>query len=242
MARIASRTSGTAVLRPRARVLRTLGDQLISSEKVAVIELVKNAFDADATRVLVRFHAPLGIGDGSVEVIDNGHGMSLKTIEEAWMEPATLFRKRRTVSERLGRRVLGEKGIGRFAASRLADCLEVVTRRSAMNHEIKVFFDWTQFDDENKYLDQVAAYWERVEPSEICLGGTIQALWQGSEKPGARELSHGTISKTFIPAWPGSSHLPFSKILSRAATNSESVSTCPLHLRTCLVPSNRRKH
>ncbi len=76
-------------LRPRARILRTLGDELISSETVAVIELVKNAYDADATRVLVRFHEPLQIGKGKIEIIDNGNGMSLKTIENTWMEPAT---------------------------------------------------------------------------------------------------------------------------------------------------------
>jgi Histidine kinase-, DNA gyrase B-, and HSP90-like ATPase len=88
MAEAVAQTSGTQALRPRARILRTLGDELISSETVAVIELVKNAYDADATRVLVRFQEPLEIGQGMIEVIDNGHGMSLETIQNAWMEPA----------------------------------------------------------------------------------------------------------------------------------------------------------
>jgi len=90
MAEVTAQTSGTKALRPRARILRALGDELISSETVAVIELVKNAYDADATRVLVRFQKPLEIGQGMIEVIDNGHGMSLETIQNAWMEPATL--------------------------------------------------------------------------------------------------------------------------------------------------------
>src|SRR5215510_10801715 len=81
MAEVTAQTTGMKALRPRARILRTLGDELISSETVAVIELVKNAYDADATRVLVRFQGPLEIGQGMIEVMDNGHGMSLETID-----------------------------------------------------------------------------------------------------------------------------------------------------------------
>src|SRR3954453_23381727 len=88
-----------ATLRPRARIMRTLGDELISSEVVAVIELVKNAYDADATRVLVRFHEPLDPGGGGIDVIDDGHGMSLETVRSAWLEPATPFRRRAPLSE-----------------------------------------------------------------------------------------------------------------------------------------------
>ena len=51
-------------LRPRARMLRILGEELISNELVAIIELVKNAYDADATRVLIRFAPPLVKGEG----------------------------------------------------------------------------------------------------------------------------------------------------------------------------------
>jgi hypothetical protein len=180
-------------LHPRARILRILGDELVSSETVAVIELVKNAYDADATWVLVRFREPLEIGQGMIEVIDNGHGMSLETIQNAWMEPATLMKKRQTRSERRGRRVLGEKGIGRFAASRLANVLEVVTRRIGTDSEVQVFLDWSQFDDEQKYLDQIEALWREGKPAEICPGGTIEALWQEGKKPAASELTHGTI-------------------------------------------------
>jgi hypothetical protein len=181
------------ILRPHAHILRRIGDELISSETVAVIELVKNAYDADATRVLVRFQGLLEIGQGRIEVIDNGHGMSLETIQTTWMEPATLFRKRQQHSEQYGRRVLGEKGIGRFAASRLANTLEVVTRRAAEDREIRVLFDWSQFDDEHRYLDQVEVLWEEAAPAEICPSGTIQALWREEQTLESSELTHGTI-------------------------------------------------
>ena len=189
----ANSTSGTSTLRPRARILRTLGDELISSEAVALMELVKNSYDADATRVLVRFHGPLEIGNGGVEVIDNGHGMSLETIRTTWMEPATLSRKRERRSQRLGRRVLGEKGIGRFATSRLANFLEVVTRRAGSEQETRVYFDWAQFDNEGKYLDEVEVLWEEEDPTELVTGGTVERLWYSGGEPNPDELTHGTI-------------------------------------------------
>ncbi|MCJ7575777.1 MAG: ATP-binding protein [Dehalococcoidia bacterium] len=186
-------TSGLSVLRPRARLLRTFGDELISSETVAVIELVKNAYDADATIVWIRFHSPLEIGKGMIEVVDNGHGMNLDTIKTTWMEPATLLRKRNRFSEKLGRRVLGEKGIGRFASSRLAEKLEVVTRRADMRDEVRVLLDWSLFDDEEKYLDEIKVEWEQRPPREICAGGIIETAAREGGRASLAEFTHGTV-------------------------------------------------
>lgn len=193
-----------AVFRPRARILQILGQEMISSDVVAVIELVKNSYDADATRVLVRFQGPLEAGQGSIEIIDNGHGMSLETITEAWMEPATIFRRRRARSVRRSRRVLGEKGIGRFATSRLANNLEIVTRPENSEQEIAVLFDWRQFEDEEKFLDEVGVLWEERKPLEIKPGGTIEVLYEKDDIfPSAEQLTHGTIlrMKGLRSAW-----------------------------------------
>lgn len=177
-------------LRPRARLLRTLGQELISSEVVAVIELVKNAYDADATRVLIRFNPPLEPNKGSIEVIDNGHGMSLSTVTTVWMEPATISKRNTLRSEKFQRRYLGEKGIGRFAAARLAEEMEVISRRQGDNNEVFAVFDWRQFEDENRYLDEVEVLWELRSPVEICSHGAIRALWP---EDAASMAFHGTI-------------------------------------------------
>ena len=185
--------SGEQSLRPRARFLRTFGDELISSETVALIELVKNSYDADATRILVRFTPPLKAGLGAIEVIDNGHGMSLETVRSAWMEPATLMKKRNTRSEKLGRRVLGEKGIGRFATSRLARHLRVITKREDSSLQTEVFFDWSQFDDPEMFLDQIRVAWHEEPPDEFARLGTMRKLWGSEETPRDADLRHGTI-------------------------------------------------
>jgi hypothetical protein len=183
---------GRAALRPRARIMRTLGDELISSEVVAVIELVKNAYDADATRVLVRLQEPLQPGKGRIDIIDDGHGMTLETVLSAWMEPATPFRRHSRRSEEFGRHVLGEKGIGRFAVSRLADELELVTRRPAADVETRVLFDWRLFDDDEAYLDQIDLAWEQSEPVDIAPDGVADELWPEAEPPDPGRLNRGT--------------------------------------------------
>jgi len=184
--------SGKKALRPRARIVHTFGDELISSEVVAVIELVKNSYDADAKRIYIHFTGPLQKGEGRIEVIDSGHGMSINTIEKAWMEPATNFRKKDRLSEK-GRKVLGEKGIGRFAASRLAKKLEVISRREDSEKEVVAFFDWTKFDDENKYLDEIEVSWIERDPLEICASGSIRALCWDTDDVDPAKLEKGTI-------------------------------------------------
>jgi signal transduction histidine kinase len=189
-AAMAKPTTGTAQLKPRARILRTFGDELISSETVAVIELVKNSYDADATRVLVRFTGPLEVGKGSIDVVDDGHGMSTDTVTSVWMEPATRFRASERRSEERDRRVLGEKGIGRFAASRLADRLMLATRREDAEFETTALFDWSQFDDEDSYLSDVEVLWEETEPQELTKDGMLGRLPGGADDGDSGTLLH----------------------------------------------------
>lgn len=179
--------------RPRARIMRTLGQELISSEAVAIVELVKNSFDADATEVLIRFIGPLEIDKGCIEIIDNGHGMDMGTVQSAWMEPATNSKRTRKRSERLKRRLLGEKGVGRFACSRLTNDLELITRRKNQPAEIYALFDWTQFDNEDIYLDEIEILAEQRIPIEFCSGGGIEALRAKEKKPAIVNVNHGTI-------------------------------------------------
>ncbi|HEY9140613.1 MAG TPA: ATP-binding protein, partial [Bryobacteraceae bacterium] len=91
---------------------------MISDQAVGLIELVKNAYDADATEVVVELFG-LGSADTTTVVVrDNGTGMTIRDIEEKWLSPA-VDHKERAKRERqrtpLGRLPIGEKGVGRFA-------------------------------------------------------------------------------------------------------------------------------
>ncbi len=80
---------GTGAFRPRARLIRTIGAELISSEIVAITELVRNSYDADASRVEIRFTDPHLPDVARLEIADNGHGMTREILLGPWLEPAT---------------------------------------------------------------------------------------------------------------------------------------------------------
>ncbi|TIW79071.1 MAG: ATP-binding protein, partial [Mesorhizobium sp.] len=122
--------------KPYARLLTMLGDQLIRNEQVALSELIKNAYDADATWVKVTFEGFDGSfragTDAKIVVEDDGQGMSSDVIENHWANPATPLKlmdknaNRRTTPS--GRIVQGEKGIGRFALLKLGRDVKMTTR------------------------------------------------------------------------------------------------------------------
>lgn len=187
-----STADGAVPLRPKARILKTLGEELISSETVALIELVKNAYDADAENVLISFSGDLQEGSGSVEIIDDGHGMDMATIRDSWMIIATSTKKNSTKSPSGKRRVLGEKGIGRFAAARLAEELELFTRTADQSDtESYAVFDWTQFNDDEKFLDDIVFLADEKVATEI---GPDWPLKRFSEKK-YKAPYHGTALK-----------------------------------------------
>ncbi|MBI5759702.1 MAG: ATP-binding protein, partial [Planctomycetales bacterium] len=110
-------------------MFKALGTDLVTNDVVAIIELVKNAYDAYATVVDVRFVQ--GKFGWDLEIEDNGSGMSRSTIEEAWCTVATPYRKGHPVAKhkgKRGRRTSGEKGLGRLSAARLGNKLEMVTQ------------------------------------------------------------------------------------------------------------------
>ncbi|WP_347251128.1 ATP-binding protein, partial [Zoogloea sp.] len=110
--------------------MRTIGDQLISGPEAALIELVKNAYDADSPNVRITITPP-SPGEhwhdhGKVIVEDRGHGMTADDLVTKWFEPATTDKLDRPSSPK-GRTMLGAKGVGRFAAARLGDKLLLET-------------------------------------------------------------------------------------------------------------------
>jgi hypothetical protein len=171
MSDIAPPTSGRLGFRPRARIIRTIGDRLISGPESAVIELVKNSHDADASWVRVKFFPPFRDGAGTIVVSDDGHGMTLDDIEEKWMEPATTDKVERGKTNR-GRKMLGSKGIGRFAAAKLGRWLTLDSTAVLRGDEAKLQrtivpgIDWDLFDTE-KYLSDVTFSFDTSTPAEV---------------------------------------------------------------------------
>lgn len=145
-----------AKLKPRARIIRTIGSQLISGPEAAMIELVKNAYDADSALVDITIIPPNQGSLGLVRIHDKGHGMSFDEILNNWLEPATDNKQKNSISKSGKRVVLGAKGIGRFACSVLGDKLTLTSVAQVGDKFEKSILniDWRVFDD-NKYLDEI---------------------------------------------------------------------------------------
>ena len=144
-----------APFRPRARLLHLLGDELIGSPRLAVFELVKNAYDADAREVVVRL-ALVDDGPPTITVTDDGHGMTLDTIRNVWLVPGDDYRRRQRREHRRtpkhGRLPIGEKGLGRFAVHKLGNKIELITRAAGAD-ECVVTIDWQSLA-EHHFLDE----------------------------------------------------------------------------------------
>jgi signal transduction histidine kinase len=112
------------------RAFTSLGPELVTNDVVAIIELVKNSYDALASRVDVRFVKPDAKSKPYLEIQDNGTGMTRAIIKDVWCVVATPFRMDNPVSKGIGgsRRVSGEKGLGRLSAARLGKRLEMFTK------------------------------------------------------------------------------------------------------------------
>lgn len=159
--------------RAHARLLTMLGEQLIKNERVALVELVKNSYDADATSVTVDFrdfNDDFSAGpDASIVITDNGIGMTENLVRTAWMNPATpskALRKHGEPKTTLGRVLQGEKGIGRFATFKLGSEVTLVSRARGSDDETTLVVDISSLDDSTEgrsdldldyFLDDVPA-------------------------------------------------------------------------------------
>ncbi|AGS25791.1 ATP-binding protein [Rhizobium etli] len=143
-----------------ASVVRQLGDELVSDEVTAIVELVKNAYDADADFAHVEVNTaahPTLAGTtfpgarGFITIEDDGMGMSEDDINNGWLV-ISLSKKREMKAKGettpKGRTPLGDKGLGRLSTQKLGDNLEIVTRKDGQDKTTHVAFSWKEFTDD----------------------------------------------------------------------------------------------
>ena len=177
--------SESLLIRPYARLLTMLGDQLIKNERIALVELIKNAYDADADRVEVRFenfnNDMSHNADSRIVVQDNGTGMTFETVRTQWMNPAApqkyldkLDGSGKTPGKK--RVIQGEKGIGRFAVLKLGKVVRVMTRPDEADFETVLIYDFSRYDDDfvlendqrtDIFLDQIKIDCVQSKPEKL---------------------------------------------------------------------------
>jgi len=147
-------------------LLSELGEKLVETPHIALVELVKNAYDADATETTIKIvpnpdlnveivndksgiATIVGKSSGpEIQITDNGSGMTFQDVKDYWMRIATTHKQNRDVSPRYGRPRTGSKGIGRFSCRRLGTKLKLVTTaaRNGSFEQTEVVFNWLDFE------------------------------------------------------------------------------------------------
>lgn len=127
-----------------AGIISRLGQELVARQETALAELIKNAFDADATSVTLIFENTDTPG-GQLEIVDDGLGMTRSQLVDGFMRLASTEKIDNPTSIRYGRKRAGRKGIGRFAVQRLGEELEIITQTLNTNAALRVNIDWRKF-------------------------------------------------------------------------------------------------
>jgi len=134
-------------------LLSELGEKLVETVHIALVELVKNSYDADATLLEIVFTKNVK-GMSEIHIIDNGKGMDIQSVQDYWMRIATTNKESKNHSAIFGRPLTGAKGIGRFSCRRLGSELKLITFGTRNGNSVglqkklertEVDFPWSQF-------------------------------------------------------------------------------------------------
>ena len=204
----------TLTIRPYARLITMLGDQLIKNELIALVELIKNSYDADASWVKVSFidfASDYSLTATSKIIIeDDGCGMNADILKKHWLNPATpdkLRRKAVNAKTEKGRILQGEKGIGRFAIFKLGKTIKITTRRQRQDDEghfidegddveNTLVYDFSKYDDnflkengqdKDLFLENLQVEFSQAPPTTIVSKEIILGTTKRKRKP------YGTI-------------------------------------------------
>lgn len=178
-----------------ASVVYQLGEMLISDEVQALLELVKNSYDADATyaNIVVRTDVEtrqeslmFPQARGYIVVEDDGTGMGWQEIKQGWLtisnSPKREMKQKGQTTAR-GRTPIGDKGLGRLGTQRLGRYLEFWSKQRGTEDGYYVGIDWGDF--KGRTLSQVPAYIDRhtrsVSGTKLIVSGLrAPAVWEGN--------------------------------------------------------------
>lgn len=154
-------------------ILRRLGEELNPNIDQGLLELVKNAYDADATEC----HVSLTVdaeGRPMVRVDDNGHGMDATDILNGWLVLGS-SEKRTDAPTALGRTPAGNKGLGRLAALRLGHLAKMISRPAGTGNAFEVDLNWDEFD-RAQTIDETPVAVRAVTRSDPSPGTSIELV------------------------------------------------------------------
>lgn len=151
------------------RLIDLFGRELVARAEGALAELVKNAYDSDATRVQLKFRDVKQPG-GNVTITDDGDGMNLEDLEKKWMLIGTKNKLDEPLT-RKRRRKVGEKGIGRLGAHKLSNRTILRTKKRGSSEWIVLDIDWAKYYTESQSFEEIR-HPLTAEPGKVSDHGT----------------------------------------------------------------------
>lgn len=191
--------SETHIIRPAGRHILTIGRDLIQDKYAAIVELVKNAYDADSQDISITFKSTAEKDLFKIFVEDHGHGMSLDTVVNKWLVPSTDDKLKRNISPS-GRIMQGRKGIGRYAASILGK--DIFLETTFEGQTTTLYLEWSAFE-RAEYLDDVeilveSAKTDRPNGTSITISGDAEMLREWDSKQ--LDKLHFELKKLISPS------------------------------------------
>lgn len=197
-----------------AAVVKQLGEELVTDEVTALMELVKNSYDADASWVKIGINTKKTYDNniqhftnnkpGYILIEDNGFGMNDDDIVEGWLvislsEKRKMKKEGRTTPQ--GRTPLGDKGLGRLSTQRLGERLEMLTVKDGTTDINHIAFDWESFTEDIS-LTNVPVYIDRITDNKAKKGTKLlitnlkdSKTWEGD----AADKIKGQLSQLIFP-------------------------------------------
>lgn len=227
---------------------RLLGRELITDRITALFELVKNCYDANSDRVTLVFHNAGSLKDDSyISLEDDGLGMSLYDIRYKWMVVGTNSKRKESISPSpYNRKVVGEKGVGRFAVEKLGSRVVIETTQRGTTRKIKLELDWNKYENlsyiQIKKNNRNSMFFTEVENNcwivtcdreeqgtkiKIYLNQTEQ-LWSENDIQRACSELAKLVSPLFKPTYPFAVRIKsneYEKFASKEVINNFSVDT-----------------
>lgn len=158
-----------------SHLLIQLGERSATRRFVALAELIKNSYDADATKATVRMYN-VKEPCGKIIVEDDGHGMTFEILKKTWMRIATTDKRKNPVSIKYKRAKAGEKGIGRMVCRRLSNRLtlkSVAEKEDGTKEETLAHFNWADFKPGSDISDIQIKYTTRPVSKDSKTGTTL---------------------------------------------------------------------
>lgn len=201
---------------------RLLGRELITDRITALFELVKNCYDANSNNVVLEFHNVNKLSNDSYICIkDDGLGMSLNDIRYKWMVVGTSSKRTQNISPApYFRKVVGEKGVGRFAVEKLGSKLRLETTQKGTSRTIVLELDWRMYEElansqirknikKNVYFTEIEnnCWIESCDKDKHGTSikielGQIEQTWSSSDVERAYSELSKLVSPILKPAYP----------------------------------------